>query len=105
MALVGFLRDPGAPSDESISPTRRDAEVHLQASRSGAIVQDMRIGIDLGGTKIEGVALRHDGSQAARVRVATPPAYPALLQAVAAVVAGLDQQAGAAGTVGIGTPG
>jgi fructokinase len=65
----------------------------------------MRIGIDLGGTKIEGVALRHDGSEAARVRVATPPAYPALLQSVAAVVARLDQEAGAAGTVGIGTPG
>ncbi len=65
----------------------------------------MRIGIDLGGTKIEGVALRHDGSEAARVRVATPPAYPALLQSVAAVVARLDQEAGATGTVGIGTPG
>ncbi|MFL5304076.1 MAG: ROK family protein [Polyangia bacterium] len=65
----------------------------------------MRIGIDLGGTKIEGVALRHDGSEAARVRVATPPTYPALLQSVAAVVAGLDQQARAPGTVGIGTPG
>ncbi|MES1158226.1 MAG: ROK family protein [Haliangium ochraceum] len=65
----------------------------------------MRIGIDLGGTKIEGVALRHDGGEAARVRVPTPPAYPALLQAVAAVVTRLDQESGAAGTVGIGTPG
>ncbi|MES1208111.1 MAG: ROK family protein [Pseudomonadota bacterium] len=65
----------------------------------------MRIGIDVGGTKIEGVALRQDGREAARVRVATPPAYPALLQGVAAVVARLDQESGAAGTVGIGTPG
>ncbi len=65
----------------------------------------MRIGIDLGGTKIEGVALRHDGTEAARERVATPPTYAALLQAVAALVARLDQGAGARGTVGIGTPG
>ncbi len=65
----------------------------------------MRIGIDVGGTKIEGVALRHDGSEAARLRIATPPAYPEMLQAVAGLVAGLEKAAGQRGTVGIGTPG
>lgn len=65
----------------------------------------MRIGIDLGGTKIEGVALRQDGAEAARVRVATPPTYAALLRSVAALVAQLDEAAGGRGTVGIGTPG
>jgi fructokinase len=33
----------------------------------------MRIGIDLGGTKIEGIALGDDGSELARHRIATPP--------------------------------
>jgi fructokinase len=65
----------------------------------------MRIGIDVGGTKIEGVALRHDGTEAARVRVPTPPTYAELLQAVAGVVGRLEQAAGGPGSVGIGTPG
>jgi fructokinase len=68
-------------------------------------MQDLRIGIDVGGTKIEGVALRRDGGEAARLRVATPPTYPELLRDVAAVVARLDQQGGGRGSVGIGTPG
>ncbi len=65
----------------------------------------MRIGIDVGGTKIEGVALRRDGSEAARVRVATPPSYAELLQAVAGLVGRLEETARDRGTVGIGTPG
>jgi fructokinase len=64
----------------------------------------MRIGIDVGGTKIEGVALR-DGAELARVRVATPDTYAALLRAVGEVVGRLEAEAGGRGTVGIGTPG
>lgn len=65
----------------------------------------LRIGIDLGGTKIEGIAL--DGSrEVARVRVDTPRGdYAATLDAVAATVAELEQRAGLRGTVGIGMPG
>lgn len=65
----------------------------------------MRIGIDVGGTKIEGVALHRDGGQAARLRVPTPPDYPALLQAVASLVGQLEAAAGERGSLGIGTPG
>ncbi len=65
----------------------------------------MRIGIDVGGTKIEAVALRHDGTEAARVRVATPARYGELLQAVAALVARLEEAARDRGTVGVGSPG
>jgi len=65
----------------------------------------MRIGIDVGGTKIEGVALRRDGSEGARQRLATPSSYPELLQAVARLVERLETAAGERGTVGIGTPG
>ena len=65
----------------------------------------MRIGIDVGGTKIEGVALRRDGREAARQRRATPASYAELLQAVASLAADLEAAAGERGSVGIGTPG
>jgi fructokinase len=65
----------------------------------------LRIGIDLGGTKIEGVAL--DGSrEVARIRTNTPRGdYEATLDAIAATVTGLEQRAGSRGTVGVGIPG
>lgn len=66
----------------------------------------MRIGIDLGGTKIEGVALAADGRVVARERVATPRGdYDATLAAVAQLVDRIENVAGARGTVGVGTPG
>ena len=65
----------------------------------------MRIGIDVGGTKIEGVALRRDGAELARVRVATPDSYAGLLRAAIEVVGRLEAEAGEPGTVGLGTPG
>jgi fructokinase len=66
----------------------------------------MRIGIDLGGTKIEGVALDDSGEQLARFRVPTPQHdYDATVQALAGMVHRLEEAAGARGTVGIGIPG
>lgn len=65
----------------------------------------MRIGIDLGGTKIEGIALSPAGEEIARRRVTTPPDYLALLDAVVGLVRELDRAAGEAGTVGMGIPG
>jgi fructokinase len=65
----------------------------------------MRIGIDLGGTKIAGIAL--DGStELARVRVDTPRGdYAATLDAVVMVVAGIERMTSARGSVGVGIPG
>lgn len=66
----------------------------------------MRIGVDLGGTKIEGIALAEDGKELARRRVRTPQGnYPETVQAVADLVAALEQDTGLIGSVGIGTPG
>jgi len=65
----------------------------------------VRIGIDLGGTKIEAVALSPAGEEIARRRVTTPPDYVALLEAIAGLVRELDHAAGEAGTVGVGIPG
>ncbi|MCH7485687.1 MAG: ROK family protein [Proteobacteria bacterium] len=67
----------------------------------------MRIGIDLGGTKIEGIAIDGDGVERARLRVAAPSGdYDATVGAVAALVADLESEAGAsADGIGVGIPG
>jgi len=65
----------------------------------------MRIGIDLGGTKIEAIALSLACQEIARRRVDTPRDYAASLEAVATLVQELDRAAGARGTVGVGIPG
>ena len=66
----------------------------------------LRIGIDLGGTKIAGVALEETGAEVARARMATPRGdYAGTMETIAALVAELERQAGGAATVGIGMPG
>jgi len=66
----------------------------------------MRIGIDLGGTKIEGVAIVGDGTEKARRRLSTPRGdYDATLTAVADLVQAIEREVGARGSVGIGIPG
>ncbi|RLS47918.1 MAG: ROK family protein [Planctomycetota bacterium] len=65
-----------------------------------------RIGLDVGGTKSEVLALRADGSEALRTRVASPRDYGALVDAIAALVAQADSALGVRGApVGIGAPG
>jgi len=66
----------------------------------------MRIGIDLGGTKIEGLVLDAAGIEHARLRVATPQGpYEETVEAIVGVVAELERRAGAACRVGLATPG
>jgi fructokinase len=66
----------------------------------------MRIGIDLGGTKIEAIALADDGRELGRHRVLTPrDDYEGTLQAMVDLCARLEQQAGQRGSVGVGIPG
>jgi fructokinase len=66
----------------------------------------MRIGVDLGGTKIEGIALDERGVELGRRRVATPSGnYDATVAAVVALVEEIEHLAGARGTVGVGVPG
>lgn len=66
----------------------------------------MRLGIDLGGSKIEIIALGDDGQALLRRRVATPQGdYPATLQAVAGLVTAAESELGRRGTLGIGIPG
>ena len=66
----------------------------------------MRIGIDLGGSKIEGLVLDRAGSECVRKRVATPQGdYHGTLRAIAELVAALERGVGVHCSVGIGMPG
>lgn len=66
----------------------------------------MRIGIDLGGTKIELIALDQHGAELLRLRRATPQGdYQQTVTTIAELVAYAEQQLGQTGTVGIGIPG
>ncbi|MDP1652924.1 MAG: ROK family protein [Rhodocyclaceae bacterium] len=68
----------------------------------------LRIGIDLGGTKTEIVALADDGRELLRERVATPRGdYAGTVAAIAGLVKSAEQKVGAGrtATVGVGIPG
>ncbi|MDF7651405.1 fructokinase [Erwiniaceae bacterium L1_54_3] len=66
----------------------------------------MRIGIDLGGTKIEVIALSDQGQELFRHRVNTPrDDYAATVQAIVDLVLLAEEKTGEKGTVGIGIPG
>jgi fructokinase len=66
----------------------------------------LRIGIDLGGTKIEAAALDAAGAITLRRRVGTPAAgYEAIVETIAELVESLEAELGARASVGIATPG
>jgi fructokinase len=73
------------------------------------MTERIRIGIDLGGTKIEGLALDERGAEIARLRIATPQHdYAATVQAIVEVVQELERRSGGAreaASVGVGIPG
>lgn len=66
----------------------------------------MRIGIDLGGTKVEVIALAESGETLFRHRVPTPrDDYQQTLDAIVGLVRLAEEKTGEQGTVGIGIPG
>lgn len=66
----------------------------------------LRLGVDLGGTKIEIIALAADGATLARRRIASPSQdYGKLVAAVVGLIRETEAALGAQGTIGIGTPG
>src|ERR1700761_3566545 len=68
-------------------------------------MQQHRIGIDLGGTKIEIAVLDPTGSEVLRQRIPTPPGYADTLTAIAALVRESESRLGVTATVGVGIPG
>jgi fructokinase len=66
----------------------------------------IRLGIDLGGTKTEIIALGVDGGELLRRRVETPKEdYGGILETVARLVRDAEAELGDRGSVGVGTPG
>jgi fructokinase len=66
----------------------------------------LRIGIDLGGTKIEIIALDKQGHTLIRERIATPSGdYKATVQAIVDLILSNEQKLGERGSVGVAIPG
>lgn len=64
-----------------------------------------KIGVDLGGTKVEIAALDADGRIVLRRRVGTPPRYDAVVETIAGLVRQAETKLDAPCTVGVGIPG
>ena len=91
---------------------RRDAggtEVFARTDAAHGARGTVRIGVDLGGSKTEVIALDGNGRELVRRREPTPHNdYDAILALVATLVAGAERDSGAtpgSATVGVGTPG
>ncbi len=86
-------------------PMTDPAAFHPQAAKAqGGLA--LRIGVDLGGSKIEILALDLDGRELLRMRIPTPQGdYHATLDSLTGLVHGAEQKLGRLGTVGVGTPG
>jgi fructokinase len=65
----------------------------------------MRIGIDLGGTKIEGIAIDSSGTELSRQRVETPSSYSETVKAIRDLIIRIELEQDQTGTIGIGHPG
>jgi fructokinase len=77
-----------------------------RAQRIGGGKTDMLIGIDWGGTKIEGVAMEHDGRELLRLREVTPRHdYFGCIRVIKTMIDALESQTGRTGSIGIGIPG
>ncbi|MGB5620907.1 MAG: ROK family protein [Gammaproteobacteria bacterium] len=63
------------------------------------------IGIDLGGTKTEAIALAPDGSELFRQRLPTPRRYDDTLDLIVRLIAAAEDSAGGSGSIGLGIPG
>lgn len=83
---------------------RRRISAWPRTPRQAAI--SMRIGIDLGGTKTEFIALGDDGAELCRRRIPTPAGdYDATVRAVADGIAAIERDCGRTGSIGVGIPG
>ncbi len=66
----------------------------------------MHIGIDLGGTKIEGIALSETGEKLFRHRIATPKGdYKGTLNSIVDLINQIETSIGEKGSIGVCTPG
>lgn len=82
------------------------ADIALQAMLDVQARTEMRIGVDLGGTKIEAIGLNSDGKELKRIRVPTPKGdYEGTIAAIAELVKQIEEATHRVGSVGVGIPG
>jgi fructokinase len=98
MPMPGQGRAAAGPSNEKRIGSHRAMPVG-----TGRVM--IRIGIDLGGTKIEAAALDADGSFLARLRTPNPGDYDSAIREIRDLIARAEAEAGSVGTIGVGTPG
>lgn len=80
--------------------------LHLKSHGWAPVESGLRIGIDLGGTKTEAIALGPGGTELARRRVPTERgSYDGTIRTIAELVRVMEAETGRGGTVGIGIPG
>jgi|SRR5579883_448253 fructokinase len=78
----------------------------MSAAFAGAAGAEFRIGVDLGGTKIEFIALENDGSESHRHRVPTPRGdYQGTVNVIRDGVLQIEGKLKRRATVGVGIPG
>ncbi len=65
----------------------------------------MKIGIDLGGTKTEGILIDSDGNELKRERIKTEKNYDGTIKGILAIVKNFEQSFGNVNSIGIGMPG
>ena len=65
----------------------------------------MKIGIDLGGTKTEGILIRSDGEELKRERIKTEKNYDGTIQGIISIVKNFENSFGRVDSIGIGMPG
>ena len=65
----------------------------------------MKIGIDLGGTKTEGILINSDGNEIKRKRIITEKNYKGTIQGIVSIVREFEKEFGTCSSVGIGMPG
>src|SRR6266516_6250151 len=101
-------RAPPRTRELAIARCKREYLRLREGTRTMPATQDtrVRIGVDLGGTKIEFVALEHDGRELHRHRIATPRFdYQGTVRAVAHAAEGIEKELGRSSSVGMGIPG
>ena len=81
-------------------------EMVMATKTSGGALLPIKIGIDLGGTKVEVIAMDHDRRELLRRRVRTPQDdYRAILNVIVDLVHYAEGHIGTSYTIGVGTPG
>jgi len=102
-ALIHF----GGVGERNVEGTLTPCPLPLSRERGSRRKSMLRVGLDLGGTKTEGVVLDNGGEMLFRERRPTPQAegYEAILANIRDLVTDLERRAGVPCRVGIGTPG